>query len=1848
MVMKNSSKYINIMQNTEPNIAVQDEGAVENVEQAKHAQEALAPKYDLEKELAGRTLADCVHETFNFGESSLTDVDKFKRRLIRSIARYTFVDKMPQNEMWEKLRKDTDCDCFLLMKRMRALTLKKLKRLLAAEDELENVTKVARLTTTDWLLFDLVLVHENVDLIGKDSKSEKTVEPKVLTELLELVSKYKIEKYQEYKLSLTTAWLLLTIEYNSRGRQCSPMLLQRRWYQMKQVTRLKFYTFWYSYRGNTTRLQQAWDKRPTELETKIAKRFPHLIIQPFREWEELVANEAVILREDFEKLTVVEPANNKNVDDVEIIETPVETIQVDEDSDVDDIETTQEQGVKLDTDATKQSNGGELGVRIVNVKTEPTDNNPNNISPKHEQSLDEMNRISHSSDINYNEDNELLPKIMNVTGGVELIESDDEADVLVPHHDLSKDSSEMKDNNKNTEINTPNCKVNSEDGSNILCSMSDSNKITDFADDRQDFEVQFDDLIIIDDGIAIEDDGIEDECEDMIQVKPETDQPKENTYEEEDTPKFDFKLLLTPVVYTKKLDDMDVFKFIDFSKVSDKRIIECSYKESKPVDIREKHKISKGLMSKSVEQEVIQDNIAQAKSERNVSIISELEHSTDSSNLISDHQKIKYSSWLLQKPKNRTYNPIQLCKNPDFNTRLKRLNAGFLMSERNRLMLKECKPLTVDLHKAFEIKMSDGTLYLQNSKFTHNCNKTLDSHSFVESKTIKTLEKNVDFLQEIPKNEHITTNVDLKSAESNHESNLKYEYTIKNKSEVLLETSPEIANQIHPLQMIENESKETKLNKNIHLKKDAYGSSATETNQNQQNSLKHNISGTKCYKENVDEKIEAKGYQYSIKREHMQDGINSSTEKVVNEKIEAQENNISLETEQIETCKDICDVDDVHKIEEDIIEPQESEPTNYRKGKKQLSRLQIQRSLSKLFMKVNYRSSTALPSRIPLKWDANSKPTQNNIKISDAYGDALLASSTLEKMINVLAYQPVDNKLKKHKRKKVLEHLTGQKIPWKKKNLNNVKGKNIDNISSDELKSAEDIDKNDNIGTEANGKVKNINNVTKVKKDKSKDKNGVATKQTKSRYCCWALEKLLTNKQPETPHYCPHPVCICCCRDRLLEKTLQDKKAIGPITKKRKVPNTENNLPANKSKSKTDIEIKDQVTAEPMSIILSDDDEVDAKDDSNIDEANKVNDCINVDTALSNLQELGHLNESNDGECLSVQSTVPSIQIKFTSPNQSTSSTQTSNSSFSQTCKTRVFARNSSNNNFNTSKTIEIPPLRVTFASNNQTPKPTGQMSPFSIQLENANVTKSNSRKDQFKYNILPHSTETSKPIFLGENKILLYSKDKPESAMPKQSSPMEGDLSSDPFTQSLLPPGVQIVLLPSGELALSIQPGLEFSSEEIAKLSDILMSVQQQLTTSVKNSSTTGNSETIGLVTQIANNEIPLQTKSNETILETKSSETEHPKELVSINNDDNSQGVVNIVPHDAESNAIDKNPDDRGIMLETQSLQTSNDTDSQINKKSILSDLMEMSGISEKDAVTEAKALNTSKKSPVTPVISLAPEMGLNQTELGTNTQNKICRSPTISASLESRKELSVVSSFDELKKCHEKSCQFYKMDIKTGEIYPINLKIKKKPLAPIKERKGKTLTTKVPSACIDLTQDQGDEVEKETEPTVVEKGNVKPVKLIRTIHSTGSNPTRSIILEPRQTSLRSQEPSQLVNILRSKRSLLKRYLDTGNDSSKPTILEGESENGGSRSPHSDSESDDEPLAKKALRKRDDNATMVYSPLTEPSEISGPIDSIENSLQCTEDVMDEELMDPEFMDPDSEGEDEGCILGV
>lgn len=242
-------------------------------------------------------------------------------------------------------------------------------------------------------------------------------------------------------------------------------------------------------------------------------------------------------------------------------------------------------------------------------------------------------------------------------------------------------------------------------------------------------------------------------------------EPKTKCEEDEDNPKIDPKLLMCPIIYTIRLDDMDLFRTQPFDHVEDKGILEAVTKKSKPIKRETIENVTVNYCGEKIESVTVSGDkktieyapksvgkiddstivikkeplevpieriVPQEHSNVPVEIIIPQEHynvsiennPVDDNNVIPDDsdcdedvidesQKVKPTSYLLQKPRSRRYNPIQLCKNPDFNTRLKRLSVGFFSSPRNRVLIKSCKPLTIDLSKAFESKLISGTLYLK-------------------------------------------------------------------------------------------------------------------------------------------------------------------------------------------------------------------------------------------------------------------------------------------------------------------------------------------------------------------------------------------------------------------------------------------------------------------------------------------------------------------------------------------------------------------------------------------------------------------------------------------------------------------------------------------------------------------------------------------------------------------------------------------------------------------------------------------------------------------------------------------------------------------------------------------------------------------------------------------------------------------------------------------------------------------------------------------------------------------------------------------------------------------------------
>lgn len=69
---------------------------------------------EIKKETAPEGKTEHKQANLTPGTNSTLDLDKFKRRLIRVIARSLVIEKKPEITFWTELKKVTACDCQLL------------------------------------------------------------------------------------------------------------------------------------------------------------------------------------------------------------------------------------------------------------------------------------------------------------------------------------------------------------------------------------------------------------------------------------------------------------------------------------------------------------------------------------------------------------------------------------------------------------------------------------------------------------------------------------------------------------------------------------------------------------------------------------------------------------------------------------------------------------------------------------------------------------------------------------------------------------------------------------------------------------------------------------------------------------------------------------------------------------------------------------------------------------------------------------------------------------------------------------------------------------------------------------------------------------------------------------------------------------------------------------------------------------------------------------------------------------------------------------------------------------------------------------------------------------------------------------------------------------------------------------------------------------------------------------------------------------------------------------------------------------------------------------------------------
>ncbi|XP_045505628.1 uncharacterized protein LOC123702026 isoform X2 [Colias croceus] len=2063
-------------------------------------------------------------------ERKSSEVDKFKRRIVRTVSRKIreHNDEEELEKMWETMKKETRCDCKLLWERMRTLTLKKLKRLLPADDRNDTITSIARLSATDWLLFDLVLVHENIDVIGQELWEKTGEEPEVLYELFFLVQEYEVEKLSG--TALVDAWLSLTREYNEGDRKCSPMMLQRRWYQMKQCARERFYNFWGSYRGNINLLERAKVHKPTNLQVDIVRKYRTIIIKKFSDWEELIAERKVILAQEFDERIAASRKNPVQLQDeqpeVELVEQNVETISLEGDSDSDnegekdqensdttkftakikkelidsiDIEETDslkllesinipcetpfgqiedeslpadansasetiptllndtlKDNVENETDddddmdeltpcddddsdfdqnedekdhneysnKTKSSEGSptqvtdditeddESGIAIVKTKTEidtsyeGTGNldsthmlNSNNL-PVHDSTVTNelvnnsvitkemesaINILDDDEEMEVEATEDMLPKIASVTSvavptSTKLEAIDDQilsekanslptsmkpvasydqilaekANSLptsmkpVASYDqilaekanslptsmkpqasydqiLAEKANSLptsmkpvasydqilaeKANSLPTSMkpqasydqilaekanslpktiepeasydqilaekanSLPKCiepevsydqilaekanslpkyiepeasydkilaeKANSlpkcidpevsydqilaEKANSLLNSIkpeaiidqSEAEKANSLAffqhkDFLDNFEVLPSDIQFVDDGIVIDDED-DDNVKDEIKIKIEDAQVTDTNGENESC-NVDLKLLLFPTVYTKKLDHMDVFKFLEYDQIRDRRIIDCAIIESKPVDVKavkteenpkdkpKEQKIESKEELKQPKEEPEQEQNIQVKEEPKIVPKEEPEEEFDVDNFDNDlatssdeesidfqKHRIKLSSWLLQKPRVKNYNPIQLCKNPDFNTRLKRLTSGFLSYERNRRYLKRCQPVTIDLHKTFETKLIYKTLYLKD-EYTQAISIPgpiapipRTSSSELCAARISNI-NNVDRPNELPDTSSQTATPMLQtvSSQRNKVVNLPDINEVRRINQNLLcaEVAP-----------IQSKSPPIKLNASPH-------SSDKDVEMVENDTFIENSTGktggqdVEIVNRDITGEVEISNLGVDVVQtphtipdaDLTSININSNASKTV--KLKSMQDKLMNRLSKLSTlCPDS-------------------------RGKK----------TTKLVEKPIYKTARLQRLRIP--W-----LSRTNYRCEDA----LLASDTVDKMLMLFTGEICYRKKKSNSNHKMISSSTGA-------------------TSSETLKETLDVVSLQTNSTPVAQTSVNKQNVDfdVQKKNKKRGKKPVLMplKQNSDdvnivlKYCCWARKKIANKGVNEDFHTCKTH-CVCCCSN-ILGKIL-----------KRGVWKTK----------------MDQQLVEP--IVLSDDDSdvVKSNVDTNSMEDNTtlntpeisslVPESINIDNSIDS-QDISNISEHKDRQTLQMANIsdlsqqpilVTSLPQPLVTQSQPQSSQLQPNSEVTETRSSETFSVKYSKSTVR-GRLRKRPEMPKTVYSYNK------------LAQEKVQV--------KLKGNEIPRPS----PIFIGVNKILLTSR--PYYRPPDL--PLEAP-------QILLPNGVHFVLLPNKELAVSIEPGVELDQNELQELQSIKNNIQKHIDTfSLFNNATTNNLPDCG-----TDNNNHQEDNENSEINENAMHENEDKV-------DDLQQSDASNLPNTNQTQSISDLPLDNINYLETNNLLDGKNKDEQnsdkqekgadevsllgnpstgatmTSRKTILSDLMEMSGISEEDA-----------KIPETPTRNLLmtinplPMDGTVQTPLpATSVEQELVvtdfiQSPPALAALAARPDLKIVTTYNDLKSSFDINSNFFKLDIMTGEMSSVNVCIKKRePL--LKTKHG------IPNSdvVVDLTEDtENDGQPSNTEIEDTEKGETvnietesvaKPVKLFRAIHpSILRNDSKGFSVLKTFKDIRSDrifkrvdanKILKIVTVNKRKQHLNQPFRLEISDSDEDGKLEKNMPEGHEKTQlktiddYSD-ESDEEPLAKKAKRQSEIAAYSVPSTNNDEANDNEKSQSEENMTLLempNHMLMDEELDEQPELEACENDSEEDCILGV
>lgn len=1193
-------------------------------------------------------------------------------------------------------------------------------------------------------------------------------------------------------------------------------------------------------------------------------------------------------------------------------------------------------------------------------------------------------------------------------------------------------------------------------------------------------------------------------------------------------------------VYTTKLDDMTVLKDKFFDSVVSQSLIESITIESKPVCPRSLNIPNCFNANNSVDGDILID---------------------DDNSEFDDMIRFELSSNLFKKPRSRTYNPIKLCKNPDFNTRLKRLTVGFLSSSRNRFLLKLCKPLTIDMSKSFEPKLVNGTIYLKNSNTTiettndGNDNKTasvvpsaMSVQSLIDNMVLQTLPADLKS-NEQPK---LVCSFDGSLAERNMVVNLPD----MNKANV-------INQQLHTEQLPN------------YYSVDLDGPPL--------------ISDNNCSKDIANEdKV-----------------LNNTPNHVINYKaIEEQ----SIPS-NLDNLRQVC-------IDRPFIPPSNSTSSH-----------------SDVMNKISKKKNMNASKQIPWRYDPKgTKISWLKKRIYTKENDALITPDTLHKMLaqiigtNEVAVSTTNKAESKKKRKEK----TDQKLEDKAKETdNNTVSKNTDGKMSDTEQIIDSIKK------------------PKITVLYAKDRT-----ENNGSECCWARTRINLKKTKLKKYYFKHTCkrnnCVCCCKVQL-------RDLLSNIRAENALKSACDSIESVVQQTRELIAVQTHEVIEPITATIPEQTNVDLSDDLSGNEmSDKINrkqvtqklSCdLNKDSSINNVEPILQnrppqictplATSTSVTHSLPVPQSIQTLQISASS----TESDPNDKSKFS-THKISICAKKYSQKYKNISGQLFNNKLSDNVNTDSNKSK------------QNNSEEGSKNRIMILKRRHLSGG-RTENPIHLGKNQILVTNVKIPSPITSNQQTPNKLE---DMQCAPALPKGVHLTLSPTGELMCNILPGVAVDTNSLCQLPSIMAAVQEQLNISgvpvvrcdpipkviVSNTNseevldicenesesskeiTSENSDLVSskLVeegTVILNNTSNVdQNTSSQKVVETENRKPNCEKQVLEISTRDKQVILNNVENIDINVASQITNVTSEIIQLPTtgdHTLNESSDTKQESmknidnseenaktptdcndtlsrNRKTLLSDLMEMSGISAEDIASTDNI--TQQISDIPPLVPLSLQSIVERSgnvPVSSNyshTRNKIITKlplpitdPEGTTDTLSLPELNTITSITDLKYACERNGSFFKLDYKTGTIVPITVCIKKT---------ARSADNRSESVVIDLTEENDDieeEEERNKQPSkspkrslILKTVKAKPLKIFRANH-------RPIILQKRSL-------QKTYTIKHTTNSLLKSNNVVG-DSDNTTdnicfINSSEDESSQRKRTYSSDSSDDEPLISLVKRKKND----------------------------------------------------------